>query len=78
VKAYFDRTKTYYLSKEPSYDGVQVDVAEKILDVLQDRQDTIELMELAIIDAGAPEDSAQDLTDTFVDLLATEERITDG
>jgi hypothetical protein len=72
MKAYFDRTEPYYFAREPQFDGNPVEVPERILDVLDGRKRTLLLMEEAIENAGAPEDSAQNLTDYFVDLLEAE------
>ena len=72
MKAYFDRTEPYYLAREPSFDGNGVEVPERILNLLDSRKGTLVLMENAIEEAGSPEDSAQDLTDLFVDLLDSE------
>jgi hypothetical protein len=72
VKAYFDRTEPYYLTRDPSFDGIQVEVEERVLNLLDSRKATLVLMENAIEEAPAPEDSAQDLTDLFASLLEAE------
>ena len=72
MKAYFDRTEPYYLTREPSFDGKPVEVAESILNLLDSRKDTLVKMEDFIENETAPEDSAQRLTDAFVSLLDTE------
>jgi hypothetical protein len=72
VKAYFDRTEPYYLSKEPTFDGNPVEVPAVIFDILDSRKATLVQMEEAIQAASAPEDSAQDLADLFVDLIEGE------
>ena len=72
MKAYFDRTEPYYLTREPSFDGNPVEVEERILDLLDSRKLTLALMEDFIENETAPEDSAQRLTDAFVGLLAGE------
>ncbi len=76
MKAYFDRTEPYYLMREPSFDGIPVEVPEEVLDLLDNRKLTLVLLEAAIEEAGAPEDSAQDLTDTLVKLLEIEPILT--
>ncbi len=83
MRAFFDRTEPYYLTREPSFDGVPVEVAEEVLDLLDTRKLTLVLMEAAIEEAGAPEDTAQNLSDTLVKLLETEsilplQKIKDG
>jgi len=72
VKAYFDRTEPYYLSRDPSFDGIEVEVEERVLNLLDSRKGTLVLMENAIEEAPAPEDSAQSLTNLFVELLDAE------
>ncbi len=72
MRAYFDRTEPYYLSLEPTFDGVEVEVPSKVMDLIDARKRTLVLLEEAIEAAGAPEDSAQDLADLFVDLLEGE------
>jgi hypothetical protein len=72
MKAYFDRTEPYYFTREPQFDANPVEVPEFILEVLESRKATLVSMEEAIENAGAPEDSAQDLTDLFVDLISAE------
>ncbi len=83
MRAYFDRTEPYYLAREPSFDGVEVEVSEEILNLLDNRKLTLEIIESFIEQAGAPEDSAQDLADTLVSLLEGElilplQKIKDG
>lgn len=72
MKAYFDRTEPYYLSRDPSFDGIEVEVEERVLNLLDSRKGTLVLMENAIEEAPAPEDSAQSLTNLFVELLDAE------
>lgn len=72
MKAYFDRTVKYYLTREPSFEAVQVEVDEQILDLIAGRGHTLIQMQEAIENAGAPEDSAQELTNLFVALLESE------
>ena len=72
MKAYFDRTEPYYLTREPSFDGIPVEVSEVILNVLDARKGTLKLMEEAIDESGAPEDCGQDLTDLLVGLIEQE------
>lgn len=72
MKAYFDRTEPYYLSREPTFDGNPVEVAENILNLLDSRKATLVQMEDFIENETAPEDSAQRLTDAFVSLIETE------
>ena len=72
MKAYFDRTEPYYLTREPSFDGNEVEVDESILNILDSRKATLVQIEDAIENAGAPEESAQELADTFVALLNSE------
>ncbi len=69
MKAYFDRTEPYYLKREPSFDGIEVEVPEWVLNLLDSRKNTLFLIEEAIDQAGAPEDTAQKTTDLFVSLL---------
>jgi hypothetical protein len=76
VKAFFDRTEPYYLSREATFDGIEVEVPENILNLLDSRKGTLVVMEDSIEESGAPEDSAQTLADLFVDLLNSE--ITNG
>lgn len=73
MKAFFDRTEPYYLTREGSFDAVPVDVPEGILTMLDGRKKTLVAMEIAIELSGAPEDSAQDLTVLFVNLLTSED-----
>ena len=72
ITAYFDRTESYYLSREPSFDANPVEVEERILNLLDSRKGTLVVMEDLIENETAPEDSAQRLTDAFVSLLDTE------
>ena len=72
MKAYFDRTEPYFFSREPTFDGIAVEVPAAVLNILTSRKATLLLMDEAITNAAAPEDSAQDLADTFVDLLTSE------
>jgi hypothetical protein len=72
MKAYFDRTEPYYLSREPTFDGNEVEIDERLLNVLDSRKATLVLMEDAIEAGGAPEDTAQSLTDMFADLVSEE------
>ena len=72
MKAYFDRTEPYYLSREPTFDGNEVEVPEAVLNVLDSRKATLVLLEDAIDAGGSPEDSAQGLCDMFVALLESE------
>ncbi len=72
MKAYFDRTEPYYLAREPSFDGIPVEVPERILNLLDSRKKTLGFLENAIELAGAPEDSGQDLADYLVELLDKE------
>ncbi len=71
MKAYFDRTEPYYLTREPTFDGKPVEVSEAILDLLDSRKATLVVME-ELIDSVALDDEAQSVTDTFVDLLEEE------
>ena len=73
MKAYFDRTEPYYYTREPQFDGNPVEVPEGILDMLDQRKKSLVLIEEAIENAGAPEDSAQSLSDLFVGLLYHEQ-----
>ena len=72
MKAYFDRTEPYYLSREPTFDGVPVEVPSIVLDILDSRKATLVRIEDEIDNGGSVEDSAQTLTDLFVDLLESE------
>jgi hypothetical protein len=72
MKAYFDRTEPYYLCREPQFDGNPVEVPEAIFELLESRKATLVRMEEAIENAGAPEDSAQELADLFVELITGE------
>jgi hypothetical protein len=72
MKAYFDRTEPYYLSREPTFDGIEVDVPERIFNVLDSRKATLVKIEDAIYNGGSPEDTAQDLADMLVALVAEE------
>ena len=67
MKAYFDRTEPYYLSREPTFDGHEVEVPEQILNLLDSRKATLVQVEDAIEEVSL-DDSAQDIADLFVDL----------
>lgn len=72
MKAYFDRTNPVFLSPNPSFEGVEVEVPGIVFNVLASREETQRRMAEAIDNAGAPEDSAQTLADLYVDLLEAE------
>ncbi len=71
MKAYFDPTEPYYLSREPTFDGRPVDVPELLLQVLESRKATLKEIE-DLIDSVALDDEAQTVADRFVDLLEEE------
>lgn len=71
MKAYFDPTEPYYLSREPTYDGRPVEVSERVLNVLDSRKATLVQVEDAMENV-ALDDAAQEVTDLFVDLLESE------
>lgn len=72
MKAYFDRTEPYYFSRKPTFDGNPVEVDEEVLEVLESRKTTLVEIEKHIELVGAPEETAQELADTFVALLKEE------
>lgn len=72
MKAYFDITEPYYLSREPTFGGVPVEVPSWVLDMLDDRKATLAKVDEQIHQSSAPEESAQDLCDFFVELLEAE------
>lgn len=76
MKVYFDRTEPYYYVREPTFDGIAVEIPEDIMTMLDERKTTLALMEAAIEDASAPEDSAVDLSAYFVNLLTHEIALT--
>lgn len=71
MKAFFDRTEPYYLCREPTFDGHEVEVDNRIMNVLESRKATLQQME-DIIDEVALDDRAQEVTDTFAALLGGE------
>lgn len=71
MKAFFDKTEPYYLSREPTYDGHPVEVSQQVLNMLDSRKATLVLVE-EVLDEVALDDEAQTVTDMFVDLLEKE------
>ena len=67
MKAYFDRTSALFLTREPSYDAYPVEVPEEIVQFTEMVSALVAAIHLKAELAGAPEDSAQDLTDSFVE-----------
>jgi len=72
VLAYFDRTEPYYLTREQQFEGNPVEVPESFLNLLDSRKATLVVLEEAIAIGGAPEDSAQELTDLLLALVTAE------
>ena len=65
MKVYFDRTLPMFLSEESTFDGHLVDIDEEVGNIVLTFGRVLKLMEEHIYNAGAPEDSAQELADTF-------------
>ena len=72
TKCYFDRTEPYYISKVPTFDGIEVKFSARLIDVLESRQATLAEMDDLIARASAPEESAQRLADEFAAKLEKE------
>ena len=69
---FFDRTEPFFLTEEQQFDGIAVEVPEGFLERIQSRKATDQAMQDAIMEAAAPEDSAQTLADLFVRLVDEE------
>lgn len=76
MQVFFDRTEPFFLTAEQQFDGIAVEVPEGFLEKIQGRKATDKAIQDAILEAGAPEDSAQDLANLFVSLV--EEEPNDG
>ena len=63
---YFDVTRPLYLSREPSFDGVPVQIEDDIVDFIEDLTTLLLTMQGRIYEAGAPEDYAQKLAESFI------------
>ena len=67
MKAYFDRTAPLFLTRERNFDGYPVEVPEEILLFTEYMNRLIGKINKEILIVGAPEDSAEYLSDIFVD-----------
>jgi len=67
MKAYFDRTAALFLTREASFDAYPVEVREEIVEFTEMVNALVAAIHLQAEQSGAPEDSAQQLTDTFVE-----------
>ncbi len=63
---YFDPTTSLYLSRDPSFDGVGVEVDESVVDFLEQFTTLLLKVQGDIYEAGATEDYAQVLASNFV------------
>lgn len=73
MRVFFDRTEPFFLTEEQQFDGIPVVVPDGFLARIQRRKDTDLAMQDAIMEAAAPEDSAQTLADLFVRLVDLED-----
>ena len=67
MKVYFDRTKPFYLTDEPGFYGVEVDVSDIALTNITALNALKMEMELRIRDAASPERANQELAEYFVE-----------
>ena len=72
MKVFFDRTEPFFLTEEQQFDGIEVEVPDGFLERIKSRKETDLVMQEAILEAGAPEDSAQELANLLVNLVSTE------
>ena len=65
MSIYFDRSLPLYLTDEPTYMGVKVDVDADSLQIVMDLNALVAQIEARITDTGSPEDYNQELAETF-------------
>ena len=66
---YFNPTSPLFLSRDASFDGVPVEVSDKVVDFIEDLTTLLLTMQGRIYEAGATEDYAQGLADDFANDL---------
>ncbi len=65
MSIYFDRTLPLFLTDEPTYNGVAVDVDVDSLQMVIDLNALVKQMAEAITETGSPEDYNQELAEMF-------------
>lgn len=70
MKVYFDRIAPLYLSNASSFDGVEVQVKQELVDFVVGLRGLIEQVERDIYEVGSPQNGNQALADTFATELA--------
>ena len=63
---YFDRTLPMYLTSEPSYNGIAVNIDTEALQFVIDMNQLLTQMEARINESGAPEEYNQELAEQYV------------
>ena len=66
MKVFFDRTSPFYIVEEDSFHAVPVEIDEVVVVNIRSLRQLFLTMDEAVDAAGAPEDTAQELTDIFV------------
>lgn len=66
MKAYFDRTKPFYIGREAGFYSTPVDIPEVALKNIESFRSLLEDMETRIMNAPAPERGDVELADHFV------------
>jgi len=69
MTVYFNRDLPLFLSSEPNYNGIAVDVSDKYLQLIEDIRVVIQAVDVEITNTGSPEDYNQSLADIFVEGL---------
>lgn len=69
AKAYFNRNSPLYIDSQPSFDGVEVEMDELVVQNVRDLNDLFANMITKVMEASAPEESAQELADYFAEEL---------
>jgi hypothetical protein len=65
MKAYFDRNLYLYISREPTFDGIPVEVDEQVVTAVTHMRRLEESIEQMIDESAAPEESNQAICDEF-------------
>ena len=69
MTVYFNRDLPLFLSSEPNYNGIQVDVSDKYLQLIEDIRAVIQVVDVEITNTGSPEDYNQALAEMFAEGL---------
>jgi len=75
MKAYFNPDSYLFLERETSFFSIEVEVPLGVLEVVESRRATIDLIDEAIDNSSAPETAAQEWADLFVARLKEEKTL---